>query len=59
MSQDAFDCIVEIPKITRFFLVDKQLENKKVEVEGWFSREDAIKEIEASRARFRESSGHS
>jgi inorganic pyrophosphatase len=59
MSQDAFDCIVEIPKITRFVLVDKQLENKKVEVEGWFSREDAIKEIEASRARFRESSGHS
>jgi inorganic pyrophosphatase len=42
-------------EITHFFKVYKQLENKKVEVEGWFSREDAIGEIEASRARFKES----
>jgi inorganic pyrophosphatase len=46
-------------EIRHFFLVYKQLENKKVEVEGWFSREDAIKEIEASRARFREAGPHS
>jgi inorganic pyrophosphatase len=45
-------------EIRHFFLVYKQLENKKVEVEGWFSREDAIKEIEASRARFREADAH-
>jgi inorganic pyrophosphatase len=42
-------------EITHFFKVYKQLENKKVEVEGWFSREDAIEEIEASRTRFKES----
>jgi inorganic pyrophosphatase len=42
-------------EITHFFKVYKQLENKKVEVEGWFSREDAIDEIEASRARFKAS----
>jgi inorganic pyrophosphatase len=29
-------------------------ENKHVEVEGWYSREDAVKEIEASRKRYRE-----
>jgi inorganic pyrophosphatase len=45
-------------EIQHFFLVYKQLENKKVEVEGWFSREEAIKEIEASRARFREAGAH-
>jgi inorganic pyrophosphatase len=45
-------------EISHFFTVYKQLENKKVEVQGWFSREDAIKEIEASRARFREFGTH-
>jgi inorganic pyrophosphatase len=44
-------------EITHFFKVYKQLENKKVEVEGWFSREDAIEEIEASRRRFEQSDG--
>ena len=42
-------------EIEHFFKVYKQLENKKVEVEGWFSREDAIEEIEASRRRFKQS----
>jgi inorganic pyrophosphatase len=42
-------------EIAHFFTVYKQLENKHVDVEGWFSREDAIKEIEASRERYRES----
>ena len=44
-------------EIEHFFKVYKQLENKKVEVEGWFSREDAIEEIEASRRRFKQSDG--
>ena len=42
-------------EIAHFFTVYKQLENKKVEVEGWFSREEAIKEIAASRERFKAS----
>jgi inorganic pyrophosphatase len=42
-------------EIEHFFKVYKQLENKKVEVEGWFSREEAIKEIAASRERFKAS----
>jgi inorganic pyrophosphatase len=44
-------------EIEHFFKVYKQLENKKVEVEGWFSHEDAIEEIEASRRRFKQSDG--
>jgi inorganic pyrophosphatase len=44
-------------EIAHFFSIYKQLENKRVEVEGWFSRADAVKEIEASRKRFRESDG--
>jgi inorganic pyrophosphatase len=52
------DSLDEVPdqlqnEIAHFFTVYKQLENKHVEVEGWFSREDAIKEIEASRERYR------
>jgi inorganic pyrophosphatase len=59
----SFERLEDVPnqlqnEIAHFFTVYKQLENKKVEVEGWFSREDAIREIEASRARFRESDGH-
>jgi inorganic pyrophosphatase len=45
-------------EISHFFTVYKQLENKKVDVQGWFSREDATKEIEASRVRFQESGTH-
>ena len=45
-------------EIAHFFTVYKQLENKHVEVEGWFSREDAIREIDASRQRFRASGEH-
>jgi inorganic pyrophosphatase len=41
-------------EIAHFFSVYKDLEQKKVNVHGWFSREDAIKEIEASRERFTE-----
>jgi inorganic pyrophosphatase len=41
-------------EIAHFFSIYKDLEQKKVSVDGWYSREDAVKEIEASRRRFRE-----
>ena len=41
-------------EITHFFSIYKDLEQKKVTVDGWYSREDAIEEIEASRGRYRE-----
>jgi inorganic pyrophosphatase len=46
-------------EIAHFFTVYKQLENKKVEVDGWYPCEDALKVIAASRERFREASGSS
>jgi inorganic pyrophosphatase len=39
-------------EIEHFFSVYKDLERKKVKVDGWYSREDAIQEIKASRERF-------
>jgi inorganic pyrophosphatase len=42
-------------EIAHFFSIYKDLEQKKVTVDGWYSREDAITEIEASRQRFKES----
>jgi inorganic pyrophosphatase len=42
-------------EIAHFFSVYKDLEQKKVTVDGWYSREDALAEIEASRVRCRES----
>ncbi|HEX8075266.1 MAG TPA: inorganic diphosphatase [Thermoleophilaceae bacterium] len=44
-------------EITHFFSVYKDLEQKKVKVDGWYSRQDALKEIEASRKRFQEEGG--
>ena len=44
-------------EIAHFFSVYKDLEQKAVKVRGWFSREDAIKEIDASRERYREAAG--
>jgi inorganic pyrophosphatase len=41
-------------EIAHFFSIYKDLERKKVRVDGWYSREDALEEIEASRKRFRE-----
>jgi inorganic pyrophosphatase len=35
----------------------KDLEQKAVRVDGWYPREDAVKEIELSRRRFREGEG--
>jgi inorganic pyrophosphatase len=45
-------------EIAHFFSIYKTLENKQVSVHGWFSRQDALDEIKASRERFRESSKH-
>jgi inorganic pyrophosphatase len=44
-------------EISHFFSIYKDLERKKVKVDGWYSREDALEEIEASRRRFQESEG--
>ena len=41
-------------EISHFFSVYKDLERKKVTVDGWYSREEAFKEIERSRRRFEE-----
>ena len=40
-------------EISHFFAVYKTLEHKEVEVDGWYSREDALQVIEASQERFR------
>ena len=42
-------------EIAHFFAIYKDLEQKGVKVDGWYSREDAIEEIKASRERFRDS----
>jgi inorganic pyrophosphatase len=42
-------------EIAHFFSIYKDLEQKAVKVDGWYPREDALKEIEESRKRFRES----
>jgi inorganic pyrophosphatase len=44
-------------EIQHFFTVYKQLEHKKVEIDGWYPYEDALKTIDASRERFRNGSG--
>ncbi len=57
-----FDTLEDIPdqlrdEIAHFFSIYKDLEQKAVRVDGWYSREDAIEEIEASRERYRQE-GH-
>jgi inorganic pyrophosphatase len=42
-------------EIEHFFSVYKDLEQKKVKVDGWHSREDALKEIEEARKRHSDS----
>ncbi len=46
-------------EISHFFAVYKTLEDKAVEVDGWYSREDALEVIDASRDRWREREGQS
>ena len=41
-------------EIAHFFSVYKDLEQKQVTVDGWYSKEEAIAEIAASRERFRQ-----
>jgi inorganic pyrophosphatase len=41
-------------EIAHFFSVYKDLEQKKVKVHGWRSRDEALEEIEAARKRHRE-----
>jgi inorganic pyrophosphatase len=45
-------------EIAHFFSIYKDLEQKKVSVDGWHSREEAIEEIKASRERYREQGDH-
>jgi inorganic pyrophosphatase len=45
-------------EISHFFSIYKDLEQKAVTVDGWYSRDDAIKEIGESRKRYRESGDH-
>jgi inorganic pyrophosphatase len=42
-------------EIAHFFSIYKDLERKAVKVDGWYSRQDALEEIEASKKRFQES----
>src|SRR5918912_535341 len=44
-------------EIAHFFSVYKDLEQKKVKVDGWYGREDALKEIDAARERCKEHKG--
>src|SRR6476659_3095120 len=41
-------------EISHFFAVYKTLEDKKVEVDGWYTKEDAVKVIEDSKRRWQE-----
>jgi inorganic pyrophosphatase len=44
-------------EIQHFFSIYKDLERKKVKVDGWYSRDEALAEIEASRRRFADNGG--
>jgi inorganic pyrophosphatase len=55
------ESLEDLPKqlqdeIAHFFSIYKDLEQKAVKVDGWYSREDAIEEIAEARKRFSESS---
>jgi len=59
-SWNQLESLDDLPKqlqneIAHFFSVYKDLEQKKVKVDGWYSREDALEEIEAARKRHAES----
>jgi inorganic pyrophosphatase len=58
-SWNTLETLEDVPsqlrdEIAHFFSVYKDLEQKKVNVDGWYSREDALEEIEASRERCKE-----
>jgi inorganic pyrophosphatase len=57
------ETLEEVPEqlrneIAHFFSIYKNLEQKPVSVEGWFSRQEAVEEIRASRERYREAPSH-
>src|SRR3954449_4044545 len=57
---NTLDVLEDLPEqlrdeIAHFFSVYKDLEQKTVRVDGWYSREEALKEIDAARERCRES----
>jgi inorganic pyrophosphatase len=41
-------------EIEQFFSIYKDLEGKEVTIDGWYSREEAVSEIKASRERHRQ-----
>jgi inorganic pyrophosphatase len=45
-------------EIAHFFSIGENLENKHIEVKGWFSLQDTVDEIRASRARFKDAPAH-
>jgi inorganic pyrophosphatase len=45
-------------EIAHFFSIYKDLERKKVTVDGWYPREEAIDEIQRSRERFNKEGGY-
>jgi inorganic pyrophosphatase len=56
---NSIDTLEDIPKplrdeISHFFSIYKQPEGKNVEVQGWYSTEDAVKEIEEATRRHAE-----
>src|SRR4029450_13830686 len=58
---NTLETLDEVPEqlrneIAHFFSIYKNLERKEVSVKGWFSRQDAVDEIQASRERYREAS---
>jgi inorganic pyrophosphatase len=60
---NTLDELDDLPKqlqqeIEHFFSVYKDLEQKKVRVDGWHSREDALKEIDEARERHRDKGEH-
>jgi inorganic pyrophosphatase len=57
---NTLEVLEDLPKqlrdeIAHFFSIYKDLEQKAVKVDGWYPREEALEEIEASRRRFAES----
>jgi inorganic pyrophosphatase len=61
---NTLDTLEDLPEqlrdeIAHFFSVYKDLEQKKVTVDGWYSREDAMAEIEEARGRYDKDGGDS
>jgi inorganic pyrophosphatase len=60
---NTLDTLDDLPQqlqqeIEHFFSVYKDLEQKKVKVHGWRSREDALSQIDAARERYRDGGDH-